>query len=836
MSPTEEHERSREEHLRTILDAVPAPVSYVDTGQRFRFNNKAYDQWFGRPRSELYGAHVRDLLGEKTYELVRPYIERALAGESVTFDRELEYPDGSLRSLHVSYVPDADARGRVRGYVVYINDLTENRRAEREVRFQARLLDTVEQAVIATDPAGKVLYWNRYAEKLYGWPAAEVLGHNVVEVTPADTSQAQAAEIMSCLSAGQTWSGEFAVRRRDGTTFPAMVTDTPILDAEGRLVGVVGVSSDLTERKRGEEAVHAAERRALAEYEKLLHRLTHLAESLGTARDHLTVFRDLRDFALVSVPCIGIFISLYDEQRDVRTAQYAWGDGEEIDVSNLPPMPISSEGPNSRAVRTRQVVITNDYWELKQKGKGQVGVLVGPANELRPQSSLVVPMATMGRIVGTVEVQSYENHAYREEHITAMRMAANLAAVAIENMRLLQFETRARTAAEESNRLKDEFLATLSHELRTPLTAILGWAHMLRSGRLDEKTHRTAVEIIERNARTQQQIVDDILDVSRVITGKLRVDSQPTDLRAVVEAAMDTVRPAAAAKNIRLEALYDPGVGPVMGDAGRLQQVIWNLLANAVKFTPAGGEARVRVRRGDAGHVRLTVSDNGIGVRPEFLPHVFDRFRQADQSTTRAYGGVGLGLAIVRHLVELHGGTARAESEGEGRGSTFTIELPELRIADGGLRVEEEDGGIADDESAARSPQSAILSGVSVLVVDDEPDTLDLVRVVLEQAGARVTAVSDASAAMGALAAARPDVLLADIGMPGEDGYQFIRRVRALGREHGGLVPAVALTAYAAESDRAQALDAGFQLHVPKPVDPAELVRLVAGVVSGEQV
>ena len=712
-------------------------------------------------------------------------------------------------------------------------ELAAARRGADEAGFHARLLERVEQAVIATDPTGRILYWNRHAEKLYGWTAEEVTGRNVVEVTPAETSGAQAAEIMESLRAGRVWSGEFVVRRRDGSSFPALVTDAPVLDDAGRLVAIVGASSDLTEIKRAGEEERRASRHALQDYQTLLLRLTHLAESLGTARDHLTIFRDLRDFALVSVPCIGIFISLYDELRDVRTAQYAWGDGEEFDVSQLPPMPVTAEGPNSRAVRTRQVVITNDYWATKQTGRGQLGVLVGPDNERRPQSSLVVPMATMGRIVGTVEVQSYENHAYREEHVTAMRMAANLAAVAIENMRLLEFEVRARAAAEESNRLKDEFLATLSHELRTPLTAILGWSHMLRSGRLDEKTFAMAVEVIERNARTQQQIVDDILDVSRVITGKLRLDARPTELGAVVAAALDTVRPAADAKHIRVEALYDPGISPVMGDPGRLQQVVWNLLANAVKFTPRGGRALVRVGRGEGGSVRLTVSDSGIGIAPEFLPHVFDRFRQADSSTTRAYGGVGLGLSIVRHLVELHGGTVRAESEGEGRGSAFTVELPALRAADFGLREEEEEEGVvAGGGDGDGRPPSAALSGLRVLVVEDEPDALDLVRVVLEQGGARVTAVRDAAAAMDALGAARHDVLVADIGMPGEDGYSLIRRVRALGAERGGAVPAVALTAYAAASDRAQALAAGFQLHIAKPVEPSELLRLVASVVA----
>src|SRR2546421_7150629 len=723
MTPKDEHDMSRDravatvadsprlgkEQLRLILDALPAPIAYLDADERYRFDNKSHERWFGRPRAELYGRSLREVFGEEQYAELRPFVERALAGEQTTFEREVDYPDGSRRSINVTCVPEADGAGRVRGFVAIIRDMTKRRRAE--------------------------------------------------------------------------------------------------------------------------EAAREAERKALREYETLLQRLSQLAESLGTARDHLSIFRDLRDFAVVSVPTVGIFISLYDEKRDVRVAKYAGGDGEEVDVSQLPPMPVSSEGPNSRAVRTRQVVITNDYWEMKLKGRGQLGVLIGPDNGLRPQSSLVVPMATLGRIVGTVEVQSYENHAYREEHVTAMKMAANLAAVAIENMRLLQFESRARVAAEESNRLKDEFLATLSHELRTPLTAILGWSSMLRDARLDEKTRATALEIIERNARTQQQIVDDILDVSRIITGQLRFEAEPTDVRGVVEAAVDTVRPAASAKSIALRTEFEPGVGPVMGEPRRLQQVVWNLLLNAVKFTPIGGEVRVRVESGGA-HARVTVTDTGVGIAPNFLPFVFDRFRQGDQSTTRTHGGLGLGLAIVRHLVELHGGTVRAESDGEGRGATFTVELPVLRNAEFGLRNEKES---ADDESTIRNPQSEILTGLRVLVVDDEPDALDLIKAILERKGASVTAVPTADAAWGALEGEWPDLLLCDIGMPGEDGYQLIRRLRAMESARALTTPAVALTAYAGEADRAHALEAGFQLHVAKPIDPTGLVSLIAGLVEERQ-
>src|SRR5579885_301253 len=821
-----------EDRLRLILDALPVPAAYVDASQRYRFNNTAHERWLGRARAELYGMTVREVFGDAQYEELRPSVERALAGEETVIEREVEYPGGSLRTVRATLVPDADAGGGVRGLVVFVKDLTRRKRDEASLRFQSRLLDTVEQAVIATDLTGKITYWNRHAEKLYGWSAEEAVGREVMEVTTPESSQAQGAEIMARLVEGEAWSGEFDVRRRDGVRFPALVTNTPILDEAGRLVGIVGVSADITARRRAEAAARDAEKLALREYETLLQRLSHLAESLGTARDHLNIFRDLRDFALVSVPCVGIFISLYDEKRDVRLAKYAWGDGEEVDVSQLPPMPVSSEGPNSRAVRTRQVVITNDYWEMKQKGRGQLGILVGEDNGLRPQSSLVVPMATLGRIVGTVEVQSYENHAYREEHVTAMKMAANLAAVAIENMRLLQFESRARVAAEESNRLKDEFLATLSHELRTPLTAILGWSSMLRDARLDEKTRATALEIIERNARTQQQIVDDILDVSRIITGQLRLEAEPADLRAVVEAAVDTVRPAATAKGINLRATFEPCASPVMGDPRRLQQVVWNLLLNAVKFTPLGGEVVVRVER-EGAHARVVVTDTGAGIAPDFLPYVFDRFRQGDQSTTRTHGGLGLGLAIVRHLVELHGGTVEADSDGAGRGSTFTVELPVLRNAERGTRNDEE-AASAEDQSAIRNPQSAILSGLRVLVVDDEQDALELIRVILERKGASVTAVGSADEAWGVLETSRPDLLLCDIGMPVEDGYQLIRRLRA-GESPGLVMPAVALTAYAGEADRAEALAAGFDLHVAKPIDPAALVSVIEGLIRESQ-
>jgi PAS domain S-box-containing protein len=703
-------------------------------------------------------------------------------------------------------------------------------KAEEEIRFQSHLLDTVEQAVIATDVSGTIKYWNRFAESLYGWSASEAVGRNVMEITPAATTQEQATEIMSQLKAGRSWAGEFIVRRRDGTIFPAMITDTPINGEDGKIVGIVGVSVDITERKRAEETLRESQQHAITEYERLLERLSPLAEALGTARDLSTIFRALLDFTLASMPCIGIFIALYDPNRNVRTAAYAWGDGAEVDVSDLPPMPISTDGPNSRAVRTGEIIITDDYLAAT---RGHPSVKVGVDNGLLPQSSMAAPMAVMGRIVGTIEVQSYQRAAFTDEHITAMRMAANLAAVAIENVRLFELESSARASAEASNRLKDEFLATLSHELRTPLTAVLGWLSLLRSGKLDNATREQALATIERNANVQAQLIEDILDVSRIITGQLRLNVRPFDLSSVIDATIASMRPAAEAKQIQIETKIDQQASLAWGDSSRLQQVIWNLLSNAVKFTPRDGRITVRLER-NASHTRIVVSDTGQGIGPDFLPYVFDRFRQADSTTTRTHSGLGLGLAIVRHLIEMHGGHVRAESEGAGRGATFTLELPVREVQVG---MEEEVLAYQAGGDTAEFDSPASLTGISILVVDDEADARALLRKILEQCGARVTTASSTVEALAALEHARPDVLVSDIGMPNEDGYDLIRKVRALEKERGDRLPAVALTAYVGEDDRRRALSAGFHAHLAKPVELIKLATLVESLArrNGEQ-
>ena len=394
-----------------------------------------------------------------------------------------------------------------------------------------------------------------------------------------------------------------------------------------------------------------------------------------------------------------------------------------------------------------------------------------------------------------------------------------------EHERLLGIEQAARQTAEEANRMKDEFLAVLSHELRSPLNAIVGYAELMRGGRRKPEETPRMLEIILRNARAQHQLIEDLLDVSRSITGKMGLNLGPVEPEMVVQKALDTVRPAAAAKQITLDATSDPAVGVISGDADRLQQAVWNLLSNAVKFTPAGGRVKVRLARVDP-HVEIAVSDTGKGIKPEYLPHVFDRFSQEDYSTTRRYGGLGLGLSIVRHITELHGGTVHAASDGEGRGATFTIRLPltAVQMARPQTKTSYETADFTPHETECE------LDGAHVLVVDDDADTRQLLKQIMENHGATVTTAASAAEALEVIEVAPPDALVADIGMPGEDGYSLMRKIRELPPDRGGGVPALALTAYARPEDRARAMTAGFQHYVTKPVEPDELAAVVANL------
>jgi PAS domain S-box-containing protein len=443
------------------------------------------------------------------------------------------------------------------------------------------------------------------------------------------------------------------------------------------------------------------------------------------------------------------------------------------------------------------------------------GQIVGLANHIAlldrngraiPIDDSAAPIRTPeGRLMGVVMV-------FRD--VTERRQAERQQAGAIER------EREARREAEAAARSKDEFVATLSHELRTPLNAIFGWVQLLRGGALDDGARVHALEVIERSTRTQTRMVEDLLDVSRMMSGNLRIEPRPVDLAAVVNAAVDAVRPALDAKSLNLVTGLDSEAGPVAGDPERLQQVIWNLLTNAIKFTPRGGRIDVRLERRDSG-VQVQVSDSGRGIAPDFVPRVFERFSQAEASSSRSQPGLGIGLALVRHLVELHGGTVQVASDGEGRGATFTVRLPVPATLQGHRA-----GGPDSHPASPVVDPMRPLSGLHVLAVDDDADARELLRVAFQQAGARVTVADSARAALAALEAMAPSVLVSDIGMPDQNGYELLEQVRAA--EHGSRLPAVALTAYARVEDRDRAIRAGFQLHIAKPIDPAMLVRAVA--------
>ncbi len=440
----------------------------------------------------------------------------------------------------------------------------------------------------------------------------------------------------------------------------------------------------------------------------------------------------------------------------------------------------------------------------------------------RDEALAAIPLTFKRRSFGAVALVFRSRHEFAAADRAFIASLAECAAQAIERAGLLQAERLARQDAEAANRLKDEFLATMSHELRTPLHSVMGWATLLRSTTLDAATSRRAIDAIERNAKHQARLVDDILDVSRIIGGRLRLDIQPTELATVVGLAVDVVRPAAEAKHINLRlALGDAGV--IAADAARLQQVVWNLVSNAVKFTPDGGQIDLSVRR-TQGNIAITVTDTGMGIAPDFLPHVFDRFRQFDAATTRRQGGLGLGLAIVRHLVELHGGSVMAHSEGSMRGATFTVTLPANFVC--------EATRVAAPAHRAQGANVAVapvdLEGLRVLVVVDDEDSRSMLCTALSSCGADVSSSPSAEAGLAQAASIRPDLLVCDIAMPGMDGYALIRRVRTWTDSAGGRIPAIALTGFARGEDVTRALEAGFQEHAAKPVDLGRFTRTVA--------
>jgi PAS domain S-box-containing protein len=592
---------------------------------------------------------------------------------------------------------------------------------------------------------------------------------------------------------------------------------------------------DLSETRRAEEerVKLIREQTARAAAEASERRTSFLAEAATALTASLDYAETLAKLAHLAVPALGdwAYIDVSEEKGDVHRLEVAHADEGKKELAEelkRHPPSLEGQGPQSEVIRCGQPTLIEDLSAV------DLDRLVDDAHQreilkaMGARSMMVVPLMARERCLAALTVVSAQSgRRYVRDDLDLAAELGRRGALAVDNARLYRASQEARTAAEKANRAKDEFLATLSHELRTPLTPILGWTVMLRSGNLDQPSILRGLEVIERNVRAQTQLIGDLLDVSRIITGKLRLEVRPIDLAPVVEAGVDAVRSSAEAKEIALELDLPPGLPRVLGDPDRLQQVVWNLVSNAVKFTPQHGRIEVRLAKADS-HISLQVRDSGKGITPDFLPFVFDRFRQADSTSTRSHGGLGLGLAIVRHLVELHGGTVAAESGGEGNGAVFTVNLP--------LMAPAEAAGAPPRAADAESAEEVRLDGVRVLVLEDENDVRDFLCMSLVQYGAEVSAFATTAEALQALEEQRPDVLVSDIGMPGEDGYDFIRRVRALEPDRGGQTPAAALTGHAKGEDGARVLTAGFQVHLAKPVQPAELASVVAALAGRQTV
>ena len=701
------------------------------------------------------------------------------------------------------------------------------------------VIESAEDAIVSKTLDGIITSWNKGAERIFGYTAEEAVGRPVTMLIPEDHPDEEPA-ILARLRRGERIEHYETVRvRKDGTRLDISLTVSPIRGPGGQIVGASKIARDISERKRADERVQQALREAREAHEEA-ETINRLGQLLSAELDQHRLVQAVTDVAteLTGARFGSFFYNVYDESGG-RFMLYTLSGVPREAFAHFP-MPRATDlfGPTFRGEGILRIADVT-----KDPRYGRNSPFYGmPEGHLPVLSYLAVPVVSRsGDVIGGLFFGHPEPGVFTERHERIVTGIAAQTAITMDNARLYEAAQRERAQAEqtagenerlyreaqEASRLKDEFLATVSHELRTPLTAILGWAHMLRTGQLGAGGDEEVVyETIERNARAQAQLIDDLLDVSRIITGKLRLDVRPVDPNSFIDSAIEALRPAAESKGVRVQKVVDAGVLAVAGDPVRLQQVVWNLLANAVKFTPMGGRVSVRLERADS-HIEIAVSDDGAGITPEFLPHVFDRFRQADQRISRQHGGLGLGLAIVRHLVELHGGTVSAESAGEGQGSTFTVRLPLAPVYQ--AEPPAPPAGVPDALPAYGLPER--LDGLKILVVDDEADTLVMLRVGLTQCGARVTAVGSAAAALDAMAAGRPDLLISDIGMPFEDGHQLIRKIRALPAEAGGRVPAIALTAYARTEDRLQALRAGYQMHVPKPVDLAELATVAASLV-----
>lgn len=701
-------------------------------------------------------------------------------------------------------------------------------------RLLSAIVDSSDDAIVSKNLQGIVTSWNRGAERLFGYTAEEMVGSSITRLFPPDR-QEEEPKILAQLQRGERVD-HFDTQRvtKDGRVIEVSLCISPVRNVDGVIVGASKIARDITQRKLWEEG--------MVMYRSRLEVLNRLGTAIIAEHDMEKLVQAVTDGGReISGAAFGAFFYTVKrpDQESFMLYTLSGAPREAFEKFGMPRnTPIfaptfAGEG----SVRVGDVRADPRYGKMPPHH----GM---PAGHLPVVSYLAVPVVSMsGEVIGGLFYGHPEPDIFTEESEMFVKALAAQAAVAMDNARLYgdlqerleeqrKAQEQARLSAEEAtrqSRMKDEFLATLSHELRTPLQSILGWTQLLLSEECDAEEVKQGIEVIDRNANAQTRIIEDLLDMSRILSGKVRLDVQRVDLADLIEAAVESVRPAAHGKDIRLQAILDPLAKPVSGDPNRLQQIFWNLLSNAIKFTPAGGKVQILLERVNS-HLEVSVTDTGMGIGADFLPYVFERFRQADASTTRRHGGLGLGLAIVKNLAELHGGGVRAKSPGKDQGTTFTIVLPVAVLHSEPTTDERRHPGVPGNGTVV-SPLPR-LEDLSVLVVDDEEDARNLLALVLAKAGASVRTANSVKQALQLWHERVPEVLISDIGMPGADGYALIRSIRSLPAEQGGLVPAVALSAYTRTEDRIKAISAGFQMHLSKPADGLELLTIVSSLTT----
>ena len=748
--------------IEVLFDADDRPVDY-----RFLVINPAFEGLTGLQHAE--GKRMRQLAPEHEAHWFEVYGKVALTGEPVRFVNEAKAL-GRWYEVHAYRVGAPDRRN----VAILFNDITERRRAEQALRESERLYhaigESIDYGIWICDAQGRNTYTSESLLKLVGITQDQCADFGWGNVLHPDDVEATLAAWKECVRSGGPWYREHRYRGADGQWHPILACGVPVRNERGEVTAWAGINLDIRRLKAAEQALRESEARFKA-----------IASSTP---DHILVQdRDLRYLFVVN-PQLGL------TERDM--------------IGKTDHDFLCRQDADRLTQIKRRVLETGAPVQFEAPLKSASG------EQRFFRGSYVPSFAADGQIDGLIGY--FENVTERKE-LEQQRDA------------LLDSERAARTEAERANRVKDEFISTLSHELRNPLNAILGWAQLLRRPKRSAADVAEGMEIIESSARALADMISDLLDLSRITTGKLRLDVQTVDLHAVIAAAIAAAKPAIEAKGIHLQTALDSATGSVRGDPNRLQQVVWNLLSNAAKFTHRGGRVDVALRRIDS-QVEVSVADTGDGIEPDFLPHLFERFRQEDASAAKVHGGLGLGLSIVQHLVELHGGTVEAASPGKGQGATFTVRLPVQAV----IRAEPTlaPGVPGSPKPAILQYEEIVLDGLKVLAVDDECESLALVKRVLEERHAQVFTAASAADGLELVQQARPDVIVSDIGMPGEDGFQFMRRVRALGPDRGGTTPAVALTAFAGAEHQQRTQQAGYQTHLAKPVEVAQLIFMVA--------